>query len=62
MERIAASAQNAHAVCVDKTETEEGREIATMLSKCNIAQLPADARGFVQIALQAHDRNHHYLY
>jgi len=48
----AESAPNAQAACVDKMETKEGRESATMLSKCNIAQLPADVTMTLEAAFK----------
>ena len=48
----AESAHNAQAACVDKMETKEGRESATMLSKCNIAQLPADVTMTLEAAFK----------
>jgi hypothetical protein len=40
------------AACVDKMETKEGRESVTMLSKCNIAQLPADVTMTLEVAFK----------
>jgi hypothetical protein len=46
------STQAAQVACVDKMETKEGRESVTMLSKCNIAQLPADVTLTLQTAFK----------
>jgi len=48
----AESAHNSQAACVDKMETKEGAESGTMLSQCNIAQLPADVTMTLEAAFK----------